>query len=365
MKQLLFEMKKLTRTRTFFVFLLLTVLFIGGMFVKNVVQQDKIITQKVEHFSKYLRDVSQEIEGDREQLKKADDPELEAKVEVGVELYRQLSELIHFIRNNNWKAELEAEIAVYNVGMRYKEMKGSFNMGISDMQDTIKLNERLLALELPKENMDLSIQTSIFMKKTITTILNTFGFLFILLVLGTVITKEFEDKNMQLVYTLPISRSSYIIVKFISLLFSGIVWLATVFLISYILPTLFGKNKGDIFTYPLFTDQEMFISTDIYIKESILYSLSFMIFSIALVVFWGFLLRSTILTYLVVLLLFISSFILITNGFTLFENPFTYQSIDLVILKEQLYFPTGIIVPFLSAVLLIVITMAINKRRGI
>ncbi|MED2184821.1 ABC transporter permease subunit [Bacillus wiedmannii] len=97
------------------------------------------------------------------------------------------------------------------------------------------------------------------MKKVISLLLNAPGFLILLLLLGTVITKEFEDHTIKLAYTLPISRSHYILIKFFSLLVVNLLWILLVFSLSYILPTIFGKSTSNIFNYSLFTKQKLLL----------------------------------------------------------------------------------------------------------
>lgn len=53
MKLILFELKKMIRTKGVPILLLLTVLFICGLFMRNVIQQDVLQTKKIEKFSKY------------------------------------------------------------------------------------------------------------------------------------------------------------------------------------------------------------------------------------------------------------------------------------------------------------------------
>jgi ABC-2 type transport system permease protein len=364
MKLFLFEFKKITRSRTVLLFLLLSILMVCGLFFKNTILQDRIAIQKIERFSEYSYEVSNGIQGDDFLLKGGADAEVEARLEVGHLLSDQLKYLIMTIQNNQWKEELKAEIDVYNTAMTYKEMEGSFRANVSDMKETIKLNEKLLEVGLPKEDLELSVQPTIFLKKVVFLFHNTFGFLVIVLVLGTLITREFEENNIRMVYVLPVSSTKYILVKFFSLLIIGIIWLIIVLLLSYLLPFLFGHTAGDIFNYPLFTSEGNFITSGDYIKQAISYGLLFMTFTVALLVVLGFLIRNTILTYLIVTFLFIGTFFALENGLTAIFNPFTYQNIDYIVLNETGYYPMGLLVLFVTTVLLLILTMTFMRKRG-
>ncbi|ETT84234.1 ABC transporter permease [Viridibacillus sp. FSL H7-0596] len=365
MKLILFELKKMIRTKGVPILLLLTVLFICGLFMRNVIQQDVLQTKKIEKFSKYRSNVISQYQTDREEILKGPNAEIEARLEIGGTLYDKLEKLITAIEDKKWKKELKAEIEVYQSALHYKELEGSFVLNDNDMQKTIKQNEELLKRSLPKEDLDYSIQTTVFMKKVISLLFNTAGIIIVLLVLATLITKEFEDHNMQLVYSLPIARNKLIGVKFFSLLIVGLVWLSTVFLVSYALPTLFGINVGKIFTYPLFTNEENFINSRVYIKQTIIYSISFIGFSIATILFLSFFIRNSIVNSLVILMLFCGGLLVTNSGFNSIWNPFSYQNIDFVVLNTPDYYPLGAVVLIGFMILLLLLTILSNRKRGI
>ncbi|WP_211258616.1 ABC transporter permease [Viridibacillus arvi] len=353
------------RTKGVPILLLLTVLFISGLFMRNVIQQDALQTKKIEKFTKYRSNVIGQYQTDREALKKGPNAEIEARFEVGGLLFDQLEKLIKAIEDKKWKKELKSEIEVYQSAIHFKELEGSFLLNDNDMQKAIKQNEELLKRGLPKEDLDYSIQTTVFMKKIISLLFNTAGIMIVLLVLATLITKEFEDHNMQLVYSLPIARNKLIGIKFFSLLIVGLVWLSTILLISYALPTLFGINVGEIFTYPLFTKEENFLDSGEYIIQAIIYSISFIGFSIATILFLSFFIRNSIVNSLVILIIFCGGLLVTNSGFNSIWNPFPYQNIDLAVLNTPDYYPFGAIVLIGFMILLLLLTILSNRKRGI
>lgn len=365
MKLLLFEIKKMFHTKTFTIFILLTVLFISGLYIKNYMQQDKIITNKVEQFSEHRSKVLIDIQQYRQELELASNPETEKKLEVAKNLYDEITELIEAIEDKNWETELQTEIKVYQTAMEYKDIEGKFNINRNDMLDTITLNEELLKVGLAKEDFDLSIQPSIFMKKIVSLLLNPIGFLILLLIFSTSITKEFEDKNIQMIYALPISKSRYILNKFISFSILGLSWLLIVFFLSFIAPYLFTENTKNSFSYPITSLEGNFISSTHYLKEAIVYSLFYLLFSVAILIFFGYLIRNTLITFLLMLFLHVGNFIILINDFIYKVNPLSYAMIDLVILTDeyQLIFGTSLL--FTVTILLMTLSIYLNKRRGI
>ncbi|CEG26220.1 ABC transporter permease [Bacillus sp. B-jedd] len=362
MKLLQFEFKKIVRSRVFLIFLLTSILFICGLFTRNIIQQDRIQAKKIEYFSKFSSAVFTQNEGDRLALENEANPDIEARIKTGDLLYSQLKQLLQAIDEKKWKEELIFEIKVYQLAMDYQELKGTFPLNKKDMQLGIKINQKLLERNLPKEDLDLSIQPPIFMKKIVTMLLNIAGFTLLLLVLGNQITKDFEDRTIHLVYGLPISRGRYVMIKFLSLFISGFVWLALVLAASYILPNFVAETvKGNSFNYPLLTDTAKIISISLYLKQAFLYSLCFIAFSISVLTFLGFLLRSTILTSIVTILIFIGGLIVTKNSPTSILNPFTLENINSSIVHMEVS-QNGIILTIGYSLLLLFMTLGINKR---
>ena len=365
MKLFLFEMKKTLYTKAFTLFILLTVLFISGLYIKNTIQQDMIIVNKVQQFSEHRSDVFRDIQQYRHLLEELPDAKTEKKLQAALNLYGEINELIQSIQEKQWDKELQTEMNVYQSAMEYQDMEGTFDVNQRDMQEMILLNEELIKKGLPKEDLNLSIEPSIFMKKIITLLLNPFGFLVLLLILGISVTKEFEEKNIQMVYVLPISRPYYILNKFVSLMSLGVCWLFIVFSISFLLPFIFTSTTENSFSYPLTSTEGNFITSSHYLKEAIIYSLFYMIFSVSIIIFFGFLIRNTIITSLILVFLHIGNFIVLMNGFVYSRNPLTYGMIDFAILNDenQLFFGTSLLAGL--SVLIIIISIVLNKRRGI
>lgn len=365
MKLILFEFKKMIRTKLVAFLLLVTVATIVGLFIRNVIQQDVIQKEKIEQFSDYLNDVVGQVMTDRMMLEDNFDSEIQARLERGGELSGELNTLLAAIEKKDWQTELQTEINVYNLATDYIRLKGDFNVSAEEREIRMKLNQELLKLGLPKENHDLSLQTSLFMKKMVSLLLTVGGFLILLLALGTVITKEFEGGNIKLVYTLPISRRKYVIVKFVSILAVSYVWLLTVFAVAYLLPALFGHHDEKSFTYPLLNKLGNFINTGTYMNEAVVYSVCFVTFAVAISVLISFLVRNTIISLLLIFGLFIGGYLVSNQLYDSVWIPFAYQNVDDVILTSLQSFSIGISVLIGSAFILLVLTMEVNRKRGV
>lgn len=365
MSLLLFEFKKLFRTRVLLVVVAGTLLLIGALFIRNVIQQDTVTADKIEWFSGYMQEVTGQNRTDAKMLEDHPDEVIERRLEIGVSLQKQLNELISFIEKGAWQEELQQEIVVYKTAIAYKDARGNYTMSNADMEDEIRINERLLALQLAKEDRSRSIQPPLFMKQMVSLILNPFGFIILLVLVGTVVTREFEDYNIQMIYTYPIPKWRYVLIKFTGMLTVGVLWISIIFFVSYLLPSLVSEPRENSFKYPLLLATGEILDVDTYVKAALLYSAGVLCFVVAAVTLIGFLFRQTIISSIVVVAIFIGGWMGTRNGLDRFWNPFTYVSENEAILTRSAYYPGGLIVLVGFAIVLLVIAMWGNQRRGI
>lgn len=365
MKLLLFEFKKMIRTKMVFYLFLFTMLFIGIVFLTNVIQQDTITIKKVTYFSELSSEVSSQNSGDQEDLKKLYDPDIEARVEIGKPLYGLIRDLIRAIETEEAALELQLENDVYGMAMTYKDMRGPFSLGQIEMDETILINEELQRLGLKKEDFDVSIEGAVFLKKVMNLVITPIGFLIVLLMLGIFITREFEEHNIQLIFTLPIPKWKYILIKFSSFFIVFIVWIAFVLSLAYLFPYIFSSAEKNVFTYPLLTKADQLTTIGIYLKEGTLIAISFAFFAVALLLFLSFFIRNTMITYIVLFILFIGGWIITSNDVIHFINPFVYQQIESVLIAFPTYYPGGLAVLIVSAIVLLLLTISVTEKRGI
>ncbi|MDN4608476.1 ABC transporter permease subunit [Sporosarcina highlanderae] len=365
MNKVLFEWKKITRLKVFLIFLQLTFVFVFGLYFYNHMSQDQIKVKKTEHFTELRKNVSRQLLQAEEEQKRRPSMGLSGQLHFGAELSAKLQQLIGTIQSGDWRAELQTEIDVYDTAIQYIVYDGAyFGVSLIDMELITKLNEELLKRNLPKEDFDLSIQTSIFMKKVVSLVMNPVGFVMLLFVLGLIVTKEFDDNTIRQVLTLPMTRIEYMFIKFITIVSGGVLWLALIFGSSYLLGELIGRSEGNIFQYPIYTNQDTFISSGKYLIDAVLYSFSFMTFSVGLLLFLAYAFRNTIVTFSALLFIMAGGWLLTSYGVQNMFNPFTYQMVDQAILQTPHYFPAGIAVLGVALLALLVATIMVNRKRG-
>lgn len=365
MRLLLFEFRKMIRTKTIPFLFLVTLLFVCALYARNLTQQDMVAANKIEWFSGYIQEVAQQNSTDRRMMMESPSAELEKRLDIGIMLQSQLNELIDSIEKGAWEDELQQEIDVYKTAIAYKDARGSYSLSEADMEDMIRTNGELLRLGLPKEDIDRSIQPPLFMKQMVSFVLNPIGYLVVLLLFGMAITREFEERNIQMIYTFPIPKWRYVLIKFTAMLLTALVWLSFFMFISYLLPTLVTETRENNFDYPLLLVTGEFLQVGTYIKEGMIYGIGVLFFSIAIVVLIGFGLRQTIISVIATIAIFIGGWMGVRNGMDVFLNPFTYVSENETILTQPTYYPGGFIVLLGISILLLLAAMWGNQKRGV
>ncbi|GAQ18259.1 hypothetical protein OPHB3_2198 [Oceanobacillus picturae] len=368
MKIIQFEWKKLWKSKAFIAFLLITVAIVAALFTRNYFYQDIVKSKKVESFQEQSSNVIATVNTDRktlEEIGEGVDPTLEENIELGLSLYQKLQELLAAVDADEDLSALQLENDAYELAMQYISMQEGFRYPLTEleMQDEIKLNEELLQKELPKEDLHASIQPAVFMKQVVQLLFNTFGFFILVVIIGTPIVKEFDDRTIKLSYGLPISSRRLVLSKWLSMVLSGTTWFGLIMLTTYAISTVFGKEIANPFEYPLYTEQMTFMTSGEYVTQSIIYGLFYLIVLMSFFIFLSFLLKNTLVVHIVLLILFVINFMMTSNGLIHFALPWSYQELDqTVLLRENASWIGAILSLVLTGVLLLFAVLS-SKRR--
>jgi len=103
-----------------FTLIIATMLIICGLFLHNALKQDIVQMKKIELFSKYETEISNQVTGDQDTLKKGPNAKIESRLEIGLPLFKNLNQLIQEVKDNKWKNELQTEMTVYDLAMRFQ-----------------------------------------------------------------------------------------------------------------------------------------------------------------------------------------------------------------------------------------------------
>lgn len=367
MSMIRFEWKKLFRSKVYYYFLGITILFIIGLFVRNYYYQDIIASERIEHFKHHSSTISSQLITDQKSIEEMGDhpdPHLVETYEAGLALHTKLRELITSLENNEKLDVLQIENRVYELALHYQSLDGHYPMSRVDMENEMKLNNYLLEKVLPKENLSSSIQIAVFMKQVSQYALSSFVILILLIIVGTPILKEFDDQTIKLTYVLPVSSNEMIIFKWMSACLAGISWLIVIFATSFTVAKLFGRTEENVFDYPFFTGKMDLIPASEYFQQVMLVSIFYLFMVLALFIFLSFSIKNSYIAYIVLSLLFIGNYIVLQGGLIHSWLPWNYQEMDLLILQTET-FPWVAFMGMISVTILWLIgSILVSKRRG-
>jgi ABC-2 type transport system permease protein len=366
MKIIQFEWKKLWKSKLFLGLLLVTAVFISGLFLRNYIYQDSVKTERVEYFQEQSSQVLRQYITDQQDLAEIGEdssPNLVEAVEIGASLYRKLGELLTAIQTDEHLSSLQLENEAYELAMQYQSIDKHYPLSVGEMEREMKLNEALLEKELPKEHLTASIQPAVFIKHVVHVLLNTFGFFILLMVVGTPIVREFDDQTIKLSYGLPISSTRMVLSKWMTMALAGLIWFIFVLGFSYAISSLFGKSELHAFDYPFYTEQMTFIDGSAYLQQSILFGVLYLFALMSLFIFISFLLKHTVIVHLVLLILFAGNYLFITNGYIHPSLPWGYQELDHAILQTASVSWLGAIVSVLFTGIILLLAIQASKRR--
>lgn len=361
-----FEWKKLFRTKAFYFFIGITILLIIGLFVRNYAYQDIIASERIEHFKHHTSEISSQLATDQKDLEdmgEQADHLLVESIETGMSLHEKLFELITALEDDEQLDALKIENRVYELALNYQSLGKHYPMSATDMEYETMLNEDLLMKDLPKENLTSSIQLAVFMKQVSQYVLSTFGFIILLIIVGTSILKEFDDHTIKLTYVLPISSNHMILSKWISLFLAGISWLIVTFVTSFIVGKLFGYAENRSFDYPFFTEDMTLISASDYLQQVMLMSTFYLCMLMGLFILLSFSIKNSYIVYIVVCILFIGNYIVLQSDLSYAWLPWNYQEMDLLILQTNSFSWVALLGMICVTIVLLIVSIVASKRR--
>lgn len=365
MSLLLFEFKKLFRSKLFLYFFVLSIIAVTLLFVRNVSQQESVRAEKITYFSKFARDVSMELEGNRKVLENNPSPELEEQVRIGSMVYAQINEVVNAIQSQKTMDELTMENTLYQTAKQYKAIGGTFYLSETEMDQVTRLNDELIRKGLPKEHLKFTIQPLLFTQLVLSYALTGFGFLALLLILLSSVTGEYEEKNVRLIYTLPFSRSSYMLIKLGSFLIAGVVWLTVVTFSAYILASQFTEALENQSAYPFAEVEGSWIQIADIIQSGLILGGMALILVLTFGWFIGYTFRSTLISYLLVILVVAGGALLVINAEPYLWNPLNALQVHQTLLDHYSTQWRIYLLLLFSIVLLVMGTLSINRKRGV
>ncbi|SHH90030.1 ABC transporter permease [Virgibacillus chiguensis] len=356
-----FELKKMMFDKKFHLFMLLCILFVIGMFIRNVIFQPYIEKEEQEILAKHTETVRSNEESIQNTLHaEPNNEKLQHLLSISEQLLITLTELRNIQNSKDWRTKLTLENEFLFAVKDYKKAEGDFPLSLIDIEQRIATNEKLITDDIKPQHPTFSVAMPNFLK-LLTSLLFQFGaILFVIVITGDILSSEYEQRSIQLLFTQPINKKNIITSKYLVSLFVYIAMLFIFFATAILVNVLFGK-KGT-FQYPVLIENNgdiEFISIADYLFQGIIVTSATVFMVIILSMFLGLILKHTLKTVIVLtIILFIGySLTWVSSNFLLWFHPFQYVlANERIVYQNDTVWYQGIFSIFLSTALLFWIT---------
>lgn len=371
MRLFLFELKKIIWNRKFLYILAALLCAIGVLFGRNLMFQDYVDDQQKKEASLFLGRsmTNNNIYNDQLEKRGGEDAEIEEKKALNGRIMRFARELRDSLYEDDWQASLFIENQLMFAIEEYKMTGEDFPISNEEIEYRLARNHMLLELEIPPEFEKYPIAYPNFLKQVVDIFIGYGGILIILLLIGEILTREFEYHSIQLLFTLPLERDKIIWTKFFSAILISITSFAVVIGIGFLIGKFLGEDGS--FAYPVLIEKAG-IFYYMPIKDYIFYVLllfsMMLIFTITLYLFFSLTFKQLLPTLFatVVTLFFgyqLGNFIKWTP--IAWVNPFQYlfPNVSVLYQNEQLFYQGMMVTVLLMILFLVMSLLKIRKEK--
>ena len=324
-----FELKKLLFSRKFLLIMLFLMIGVLLLFIRNYTFQEEIIKEE-------LRAIDQQIQMSRTNSKvhlaqldqDPNDHEAQQMDKANDEIYTALYELLSLYTEGNWQQNLQLQNDIWEKSIMYSDLGGETVFSKEKMTESIAINEELLTRDIAPEHEHVSITLPNYLSQII--YIWTYGgaFLLFLILMGDVLSVEFDTYSIKLLFTQPLKKSDIIASKFMTAVIAYFMMLLIVVLTSISVSFLFGETGA--LSYPLLNVQDgtvEFVSIAVYMMRSLVMTTVFILFILALILAYSIVMKNTlVLLGGVVITCFVGYAMTLLPTFesVLWVNPFVY-----------------------------------------
>ncbi|SHG30002.1 ABC transporter permease [Ornithinibacillus halophilus] len=370
MKLFLFELKKFAWTKKFLIILIALVCSVVFLFIRNVLFQDYAQEQKNEEIALFIETSSSKDSGYTSQLERlGNNEEVEMKQELNLTVLNLARELRNVMATeDDWKTELTVENRLLVAISEYKATGEDYPISDEDISHRIAMNHTLLDLEIPPEFEHYSTAFPNFLKQVVDLFISYSGLIIVLLLIGEIMTREFENRSINLLFTLPLNRTKLILGKYFSALLTSVFTFFFIIAVGALIGKLFGAEGS--FAYPVLIEKEghlYYMSTMDYLQFVVLLFAIMLLFVIALYIYYSLVFKHLLASLLAIIATLIGGYQLGNFiNWTPFAwvNPFQYTiPKEAILYQNEHLFYQGISVTLLATLLLVVISILRIKRN--
>mgnify|MGYP003455047547 FL=1 len=365
-----FELKKLLFSKRFLYTLLVLVLLVVGVFVQNIFFQDLVEDEEKNKVTAYTQEVQKnlrELSSILEQTPEDENSKLK---------YQQLGKALNKIyawneelSSENWRVPLTRKKEFFEELLLYKELQGEFSTTTDEIKQIIAVSQHHLQVDIEPQSERYSIKMPNFLKLITSIYVNLGAIVLVLLLVGDSLTSEFEQRSIQFLYTQPVKKHSIIHAKFITAIIAYAVITFVVYFAAWI--TAYFLGKAGSYDYPILLNLEgrfEFIT----IREYIVWSLIAITLSVLMVValnfFISLLVKNTIVTLLITLLIIVVGYFglqYVSASFIDWLNPFAFTFAGMHVLKVKDAWINSIYITVGVGVLFYILTLLKLKRTHV
>lgn len=370
MRLFLFELKKMAWNRKFFIILVALICAVGALFGRNLMFQDYADEQQKKEAAFFMErstSINRSYDDLLERL--GEDEEIEARKELNLRVLRFAREFRDALYEDDWQTAVFIENQLMIAISEYKETGEDFPISDAEVAHRLAKNHMLLELDIPPEFEGYSTAYPNFLKQVVDVFISYGGVLIVLLLVGEILTREFENQSIQLLFTLPLERAKIIWAKFFSACIISIATFAVTIGVGVLIGKLFGEDGS--FAYPVLVEKEgIFFYMPImdYLFYVLLLFTIMMLFVIALHLFYSLVFKQLLAAlFAVVVTLFAGHQLgnLVSWAPFAWVNPFQYLFPQNAVLyqNDTLFYQSIVVTMVLTLVLLIITVVRIRKEK--
>ncbi|WP_017187487.1 ABC transporter permease [Alkalibacillus haloalkaliphilus] len=345
MKLLVFEFKKMFFSKKFLVLLAFLVALVVLLFFRNVIFEEYVLDEKQSNYSylvevsemnnrTYTRQLEQDLEEGTEEYE-----EIEMRQEMNLDLLNTADELHNLVGTDEWQQQLNVEISFMEQVRDYRMAEGEYPITEEEIHHTLALNQQLLAQGIPKEIENYSQAPPNFLLQVVNLWVTLGALVVVLLLIGDLMTNEFESRSINLLFTQPFNRAHIIVSKFVSSLIVYLIVSVVVLLTPLGVSYLFGTEGN--FQYPVIIEVDgvlRALTAVDYVVQAVGLMSVMVVFMISLYLLYSLLFKQTIMTLFALLGTLLLGYIL-TATFSMdalaWFNPFKYVLPEQAILTQE------------------------------
>jgi ABC-2 type transport system permease protein len=343
--------------------MVLLILSIIILFVRNIMYQTYIEKEEKQKIEEYIKTSQSSLSLYLDALERnPKDEEAKKLLQIIDPILESLYELRDLVATNDWQKKLTLENKFLNHLYALKKSGSDNPLSYTEINHKIALNQKLLDEDIIPEHETYSIALPNFMKQIIDFYTSFGAIIIILLLIGDILSSEFENRSIHLLFTQPLKKTHIINSKFFNSLIVYLFTTCIILITTIIIGLIFGE-KGS-FAYPILIEKNHSVDyltiTDYMIQSIIVTSVTvIMVFSLCML--YSLLLKHTLATLFVLFGTLLGGYILtlfITWKPFAWINPFQYLLPEnTIVLQNEHVWYQGIPITVLLTVVFYLISL--------